>query len=189
MQKTAITLKNPALPGIIGLLNYDQQTGQVLSQLVETLLRRPESTLTIAEREILASYVSIENGCTFCSSSHGAAAAVNAGVDVVDYINNLRDFKIDPSLLSNKMRKLLVIASSVRKGGNHVTSEEIEAAKNEGATDAEIHDTVLIAAAFCMFNRYVDGLGTQCPTDPSAYVTTGQLLATKGYMLDLNFNK
>jgi hypothetical protein len=50
-----------------------------------------------------------------------------------------------------------------------------------GATDLEIHDTVLIAAAFCMYNRYVDGLATSAPRDPEFYIATGARLAEEGY--------
>jgi hypothetical protein len=57
----------------------------------------------------------------------------------------------------------------------------VEAARAEGATDLEIHDTVLIAAAFCMFNRYVDGLGTLAPTDPSVYDRTAERIVSVGY--------
>jgi hypothetical protein len=53
----------------------------------------------------------------------------------------------------------------------------------EGATDLEIHDTVLIAAAFCMFNRYVDGLGTSAPDDPAQYAASAQHLVRHGYQV------
>lgn len=182
MSQTHIKLENEQqLPGIIGLLNYDKQTALPLSFLAETLLRRPESTLSVGEREVIASYVSILNGCTFCSSSHGAAAASNLGVDTVEYINNLRNFNIADAHVSPKLRTLLEIAGAVQKGGKNVTNEMVAEAKSKGATDQEIHDTVLIAAAFCMYNRYVDGLGTQCPIEPEAYVEIGKRLATVGY--------
>jgi len=67
------------------------------------------------------------------------------------------------------MKALLAIAGKVQKGGKHVTAEDVERARSHGATDKEIHDTVLIAAAFCMFNRYVDGLDTWQPHDAEFY--------------------
>ncbi|MEO8660670.1 MAG: carboxymuconolactone decarboxylase, partial [Bryobacteraceae bacterium] len=73
------------------------------------------------------------------------------------------------------------IAGLVQKGGKHVRAEDIEAARQEGATDLEIHDTVLIAASFCMFNRYVDGLATWAPTDPDVYRQRAGRLAEMGY--------
>jgi alkylhydroperoxidase/carboxymuconolactone decarboxylase family protein YurZ len=79
------------------------------------------------------------------------------------------------------MRALLAIAGSVQKGGKEVTSGQIEDARNQGATDKEIHDTVLIAAAFCMFNRYVDGLATWAPSDPQLYRERSAKLAQIGY--------
>jgi hypothetical protein len=63
-----------------------------------------------------------------------------------------------------------------------VKPEQIEKAKSFGATDIEIHDTVLIAAAFCMFNRYVDGLGTWAPQDRNFYVERGPRRAAEGYL-------
>jgi hypothetical protein len=63
-----------------------------------------------------------------------------------------------------------------------VTADDVGRARKLGATDREIHDTVLIAAAFCMFNRYVDGLGTWQPIDPQAYREMGQRMARVGYV-------
>ncbi|MDZ7719748.1 MAG: hypothetical protein U5K72_13110 [Balneolaceae bacterium] len=76
----------------------------------------------------------------------------------------------------------LHIAKKVQILGNKVTDEDIKAAKEEGATDREIHDTVLITAAFCMYNRYVDGLGTWAPEEKEAYNETGKMLANEGYI-------
>jgi hypothetical protein len=70
----------------------------------------------------------------------------------------------------------------VQKGGKQVTTEDVARARQQGATDKEIHDTVLIAAAFCMFNRYVDGLGTWQPTDPEMYREMGKTMAHVGYV-------
>jgi hypothetical protein len=84
--------------------------------------------------------------------------------------------------LSEKMKALLTIAASVQKGGKHVTPEQIADARTMGATDREIHDTVLIAAAFCMFNRYVDGLATWAPKDRNIYVERGKRRAEEGYI-------
>ncbi|MGA8271713.1 MAG: hypothetical protein WB919_09165, partial [Candidatus Sulfotelmatobacter sp.] len=77
---------------------------------------------------------------------------------------------------------LLAIAGQVQKGGKHVTTEDIAQAREYGASDKEIHDTVLIAAAFCMFNRYVDGLATWQPRDPEIYREIGKQTAKLGYV-------
>ncbi len=166
-------------PGIRGLLEYRPDTAKPLSELAEVLLRGP-STLSSAEREIIASYVSYQNECHFCHHSHGAAAAhhLDGNLDLIDDIKqNFQKTKISP-----KLRKLLNIAKKVQILGNKVTEEHIKEAKTEGATDREIHDTVLIAAAFCMYNRYVDGLGTWAPKDKEAYNETGKMLAEQGYL-------
>lgn len=172
-----INLKNN-LPGIVGLMQYRPETAKPLNELAEILLRGP-STLTSAEREMIASHVSYRNECHFCHSCHGAAAAhhLDGNLDLLQDIKN--NFKT--TNISNKLRALLNIAEKVQILGNQVTQDDIDAAKTEGATDLEIHDTVLIAAAFCMYNRYVDGLGTWAPDEDAAYDETGRMLAHEGY--------
>lgn len=170
---------NNNFPGIVGLMKFRPDTAKPLNELAEILLRGP-STLTSAEREMIASYVSYQNECHFCHSSHGAAAAhhLDGNLDLLDDIKK----SFQKTEISPKLRKLLAIAKKVQILGNKVTAEDIEEAKNEGATDREIHDTVLIAAAFCMYNRYVDGLGTWAPEEKEAYDESGKMLANEGYL-------
>lgn len=170
---------NNKLPGIVGLMHFRPETAKPLNELAEVLLRGP-STLTSAEREMIASYVSHRNECHFCHSSHGAAAAhhLDGNLDLLDDIKK----GFETTEISGKLRALLNIAGKVQILGNRVTNEDIDAAKEKGATDLEIHDTVLIAAAFCMYNRYVDGLGTWAPEEKEAYDETGRMLAHEGYL-------
>jgi len=167
------------LPGILGPMATSPESTKALRELAEVLLRDP-NTLTSAEREIIATYVSSQNDCCFCQLSHGAAAAEYLGgnYELIDRIK--RNF--DAAEISEKLKALLEIARKVQKGGKQVTGEDVERAREHGATDKEIHDTVLIAAAFCMFNRYVDGLGTWQPTDPKAYREMGRVMAEVGYV-------
>lgn len=173
-----ITL-NSAEPGIRGLLRFRPETGRPLSELAEVLLRGP-STLTRGERELIAAYVSGLNDCHYCSSSHSATAAAQlpGGMALVDQVR--ADASQAP--VSAKLRALLVIAAAVQRGGHQVTDEQISNARAADATDLEIHDTVLIAAAFCMMNRYVDGLGTIAPDDPAVYAAGAQYLIHEGYV-------
>lgn len=174
-----IKLNNEQLPGIVGLLDYRPETAKPLSELAETLLRGP-STLTPGERELIAASVSHWNQCHFCHSAHGAAAAAHlkTGIGLLDDIKaGLPKFNISP-----KLRSLLQIARKVQQSGRQVTEADIRDARQQGATDREIHDAVLIAAAFCMFNRYVDGLGTWAPAADEAYIETGVKLASAGYL-------
>jgi len=166
------------LPGIIGLMAFRPEVAAPMRELSEFLLRGPNS-LTSAEREIIATYTSSQNGCYFCQMGHGAAAAHHLGgnLELIDQVK--RDFQTAP--ISSKLKALLAIAGHVQKGGKHVTPEDIERARQMGATDLEIHDTVLIAAAFCMYNRYVDGLATSAPRGPEAYLAMGARLAEQGY--------
>jgi uncharacterized peroxidase-related enzyme len=167
------------LPGIVGPLNFSPDTAKPLLDLAELLLRGPNS-LSSADREMIATYVSSRNDCCFCQLSHGAAAAEHLGgnYDLVDRMK--LDF--ESAEISPKLKALLAIAGKVQKGGKQVTGEDVARARQQGATDKEIHDTVLIAAAFCMYNRYVDGLATVQPSDPQAYREMGQRLAKEGYL-------
>lgn len=166
------------IPGIISLFMFRPETAGPLNELAEVLLRG-ESPLSEAERELIATYVSYLNDCMFCKSSHAAAARCLYGTDrhIVDEV--LKDVKQAP--ISDKMKALLNIAGKVQILGKEVKEEDVQKARDLGADDREIHDTVLIAAAFCMFNRYVDGLATLSPTDPRAYEEMGQRMATQGY--------
>ena len=173
-----IKLLNEELPGIVGLLNFRPETAKPLLELAEALLRGP-SPLTSGEREIIAASVSYWNGCHFCHTSHAAAAAAHLklGVDLIDDIKA----GLPQTEVSEKLRALLTIARHVQQNGKDVSEDDITKARNLGATDIEIHDTVLIAAAFCMYNRYVDGLGTWAPTSNEAYMEMGERMATVGY--------
>jgi uncharacterized peroxidase-related enzyme len=167
------------LPGIRGAMAFRPETAKPLNELVEILLRGPNS-LTPGERELIATYVSTENDCYYCQTIHGAIAAASLNGDEALVKKVKVDFR--NAAISDKLKALLVIAGQVQKGGKHVTTEAVIDAKKVGATDIEIHDTVLIAAAFCMFNRYVDGLGTTQPRDEAMYRERGKRVARDGYV-------
>jgi uncharacterized peroxidase-related enzyme len=150
-----------------------------MNDLVETLLCGPH-TLTLGERELIATYVSSLNDCHYCQSIHGAIAAAHLNGDEELVKRVKADFR--HAAISEKLKALLAIAAKVQKGGKNVTAEDISDARGEGATDLEIHDTVLIAAAFCMFNRYVEGLGTTQPRDEALYRERGKQVAREGYV-------
>lgn len=166
------------LPGIRGLVAFRPETGRSLYELAEALLVG-ESPLSRGERETLAAFVSRRNECGFCADSHAAAARHLLGEQggTVDAV--LADPASAP--VSTKLKALLAIAAKVQRSGRIVTEEDVTAARAEGATDREIHDTVLIAASFSMFNRYVDGLATLAPSDPAAYAEMGRRMAEGGY--------
>jgi len=169
------------MPGISGPLAFNPATAKPLLELAEVLLRSP-NTLTSAEREMIAAHVSYRNECDFCQLSHSAAAAahLNGNYDLVEQI------KVNPGSadVSDKLKALLTIAGKVQQSGKQVSAADVALARERGATDKEIHDTVLIAAAFCMYNRYVDGLATSQPRDREAYREMGEQLAHEGYVRD-----
>ena len=167
------------VPGILGPMLFRPETAKPLNELAELLLRGPNS-LSRAERELIATYVSSENDCFFCQTIHGAVAAHHLQGDETLVAETKR--APEKAAISAKLKALLAIAAKVQKGGKHVKPDDIARARQQGATDLEIHDTVLIAAAFCMYNRYVDGLATWAPQDPDVYRQQGARLATEGYI-------
>jgi len=166
------------LPGIRGPLAFRPETAKPLNDLVDVLLRGPHP-LSPGERELIATYVSAQNDCRYCQTIHGAIAA--------NYLGGNEELVLavkqnpDSAAVSAKLKALLAIAGKVRQSGKDVTAEDVERARQEGATDLEIHDTVLIAAVFCMCNRYVDGLATWAPDDPDFYRQRAAKVAAEGY--------
>lgn len=176
-------------PGIRSLFFFRPETAAPLCDLVEVLLRGP-STLERWERELIATRVSGLNECRYCTTSHAAFACAQAPGDVpLDLVRadviaapGSVGEEILAAPISDKLRALLAVAEAVQQTGRAVTPELVEAARAHGATDLELHDTVLIAAAFCMYNRYVDGLATIAPEDPENYTKRAEALARDGYL-------
>lgn len=165
------------LPGVTGLLEFRKDTSEPLRELTHILLRG-KSTLTEAERELIATAVSHKNECVYCTTSHAAAADAYFGDSIVTS-KVKEDYTQAP--ITDKMKSLLTIALQVQENGKKVTPLAIENAKNLGASDMEIHDTVMIAALFCFYNRYVDGLGTYAPSDAKYYTDMAWRLKENGY--------
>jgi uncharacterized peroxidase-related enzyme len=166
-------------PGIRGLLQFRPETGRPVIELVEVLLRG-QSTLSRGERELIAAYVSSRNQCRFCAWSHGAFAAAQlpGGMELVEQVRD----DLDGAPVPAKLAALLRIAEKVRRDGREVTSRDVAEARAAGASELEIHDTVLIAATFCMLNRYVDGLAAVTPDDPEAYAKMAERIVARGYL-------
>jgi uncharacterized peroxidase-related enzyme len=165
-------------PGIAGLLEFRPEMADPLTALAETLLRG-SSPLSRGERELIATVVSHRNECRFCRNSHGAVAR-----KLLHWSSEMLDEVLespDTAPISEKIRTLIRIAWKVQRDGRSVSEADISRARDEGADDTEIHDTVLIAAAFCMYNRYVDGLAAVTPEDQSVYDAIGTRLAENGY--------
>lgn len=169
---------NNDLPGIRGLMAFRPALSYPLNEFAEQLLRA-DNTLSRGDRELIATYVSYLNDCFFCQQAHGGIAQhyLECTTDFIDQVK--ADFHATD--LSPRLKALLVIAASVQRSGKAVTQEQVNIARDAGATDTEVHDTVLIAAAFCMFNRYVDGLGTWAPQDRNFYIQRGKQRADEGY--------
>ena len=172
----------PDMPGIRALMAYRPETALPINMLVEVLLQGP-STLTKGEREMIATRVSTLNDCKYCALIHGAIARAHLGDDAPLVAQVANDPASAP--VSDRMKALLGIAGKVQEGGHRVSEFDVAAARAHGATDLEIHDTVLIAAVFCMANRYVDGLATWAPDDPAIYAKAGAFRAANGFLAPL----
>ncbi len=173
----------PLSPEHIGIragFAFHPEIAKPMNELVEVLLTGP-STLSKGERELIAAFVSSRNCTHFCASIHGMIAAAHLNGDEALVKQVKTDFM--RAEISPKLKALLVIAGKVQQDGKLVTDADVQAARAEGATDLEIHDTVLIAAAFCMYNRYVDGLGMVQPDDEALYRERGRMVARNGYVL------
>lgn len=169
---------NNDFAGIRGLMAFRPETAEPLGMLANLLLRDTEG-LSPADRELIATHVSYLNDCFYCHNSHGEIACyyLDGDRELVDQVR--KNYQEAP--ISDKLKALLNIAGKVQKSGKAVLPEDVEKARAAGATDRDIHDTVLIAAAFCLFNRYVDGLGATTPTDLSTYAPRAKQIAERGY--------
>ena len=169
---------NNDLAGIRGLMAFRPETAEPMGALANALLKDEEG-LNPAERELIATHVSYLNDCFYCHHSHGEIACyyLHGDRELVEQVR--KDY--EHAAISEKLKALLTIAAKVQQSGKSVTPPDIERAREKGATDKDIHDTVLIAAAFCMFNRYVDGLAANTPTDLSTYPPRAKQVAEQGY--------
>lgn len=169
------------MPGITAGLAFRPETAKPMRELAHVLLHTSGNRgFSSRDRELVASFVSSRNTCYFCQASHGAAAAHLNGGDASLVDSVCRNYKT--AAISDKLRALLAIAEQVQMDGKRVTKELVDEARKHGATDLDIHDTVLIAAAFCMYNRYVDGLATWQPHEPQMYAQMGKRMAEEGYV-------
>jgi uncharacterized peroxidase-related enzyme len=166
-------------PGILGPMTFRPETAAPINELVNILLRG-ESTLSPGEREMIATHVSWRNDCYFCQTIHGAVAAAQLDHDEA-LVEKVKTDWLNADI-SPKLKALLNIAGKVQQGGKLVSEDDVVLARQMGATDREIHDTVLIAAVFCMCNRYVDGLGTWAPEDKDIYRARAERIKELGYV-------
>jgi uncharacterized peroxidase-related enzyme len=169
------------MPGITAGFAFRPDTAKPMRELAHTLLHTSGNDgFSSRDRELVAAFVSSRNTCYFCQTSHGAAAShLNGGsADLVESV--CRDYR--SAAISEKLKALLAIAEQVQIDGKRVTKELVDAAREHGATDLDIHDIVLIAAAFSMYNRYVDGLATVQPRNEAMYVEMGKRMAEQGYV-------
>lgn len=169
------------MPGITAGFARRPETAKPMRELAHVLLHKSGNEgFSSGERELVAAFVSSRNTCYFCQTSHGAAATHLHGGDADVVTAVCSDYTTAP--ISNKLKALLAIAEQVQVDGKRVTKELVDRARAEGATDLDIHDTVLIAAAFSMYNRYVDGLATWQPREPGMYAQMGKRMAEQGYV-------
>ncbi|KOX34863.1 carboxymuconolactone decarboxylase [Saccharothrix sp. NRRL B-16348] len=177
-----VTMPAQAFPGTPGLMQYRLETGTPLSELAEVLLRDANS-LTRSERELMAAYASSLNDCYFCTSTHGQMSVQQSADPDARAVLEKVLADLDSAPVSPRIKALLRIAGAVQESGRAVTADMVAVAREHGATDTEIHDTVLIGAAFAMYNRYCDGLAAVVPEDPASYVPMAAMIIRDGYSM------
>ncbi len=173
----------PRYAGIASLFEFRPAAAKPLRELCDVLLRAP-SSLTVGERELIAAFVSVRNGCVFCSNLHRAMATaeLEGAGEILELAKDDSGRAPISAKISAKLQSLLAIADLVRVRGSDVTDAAVAHARAQGATDLEIHDTVLIAATFCLVNRYVDGLAAPTPPQGPVYEGIAKRLLEHGYV-------
>ena len=175
----------PDVPRIGVAMRLTPGLGVHLRGLADEILVHdyPGATLQRHEREMLATAVSAANDCLFCMDSHGAFANAlleKAGAtDLVPMIDVIKDGSSDG--LSDKMCALLHIARTVQRDPRGLAEVDVDAATAAGATDADIQLAILIASAFSMYNRLVDGFRTRTAPTTEAYRARAVEIAEHGY--------
>lgn len=175
----------PDVPGIGTAIRLTPGLGVHLRGLADELLVHdyPGATLSRVEREMLATVVSAGNDCFFCMDSHAAHAAAlidrDGASELLPFLDELKQGSVEG--LDEKMRALVRIASTVRGEPRELSAADVAAARAAGATDADVQLAVLIAAAFSMYNRMVDGFRAQTPPTAEAYRARASEIADFGY--------
>ncbi len=163
----------PDVPGIVAAMRLTPGLGVHLRALADELLVNdyPGATISRAEREMLATAVSAGNDCFFCMDSHAAHATAllerSGETDLVPLLDELKLGALDG--FDPKMRSLLHVARTVGRAPRELTADDVAAASTAGATDADVQLAVLIASAFSMYNRMVDGFRARTPASIGAY--------------------
>jgi uncharacterized peroxidase-related enzyme len=175
----------PDVPGILAAIRLTPGLGVHLRGLADELLVNdfPGATIRRGEREMLATAVSAANDCFYCMDSHGAfASAVLERSGATELLPLVETIKLGSSEgFDDKMRALLHIARTVRREPRDLTAADVAAAHDGGASDADVQLAVLIAAAFSMYNRMVDGFRARTPPTAEAYRSRAAEIAEHGY--------
>jgi uncharacterized peroxidase-related enzyme len=175
----------PDVPGIGAAMRLTPELGLHLRGLADAVLVHdyPGATITRAEREMLATALSASNDCFYCMDSHAEhASAVLERDGGTERAALLEDLKLGALHgLDRKMQALVQIARTVGRRSRDLSAEDVEAARAAGATDADVQLAVLIASAFSMYNRLVDGFRARTPTNPEAYRERAAEIAEHGY--------
>jgi uncharacterized peroxidase-related enzyme len=177
----------PDVPGIVAAMRLTPGLGTHLRALADELLVNdyPGATIDRAEREMIATAVSASNDCFFCMDSHAAhATAVLERAGEPERAAVLDTIKLGRSDgLDERMAALLHIARTVAQAPRTLTADDVRAANDAGASDADVQLAVLIAGAFAMYNRLVDGFRARTPGSPDAYRSRAAEIAERGYSL------
>jgi uncharacterized peroxidase-related enzyme len=180
----------PDAPGITAAIRLTPGLGIHLRGLADELLVHdfPGATLSRAEREMIAAATSAANDCFFCMDSHAAhATALLERGGATEFVPVLDEIKLGSfERLDDKMRALIEIAGKVRREARDLTAADVAVAQAAGATDADVQLAVLIAAAFSMYNKMVEGFRAKTPPNVEVYRGRAAEIADHGYSVPVD---
>jgi uncharacterized peroxidase-related enzyme len=166
-------LPENARPGLI--LKPHPESGALVMRLTEVLLRGP-STMTPAQRELIAAYTSAVNACEFCYGAH-AATAEALGVDE-RWLTRLID-DVDTAPVDDKLKPILRYVRRLTRHPSSVRQQDVDAIFAAGWDEDAFYHVVAICGLFNFYNRLIDGYGVKSTPDYRKRV--GERLAEHGY--------
>jgi len=163
-------------PGLDKVFRRFPHTVRPLLEYHDRLLRDP-SPLTVAERELIAAYVSGLNACTYCHGAHTVAARA-FGVDAEVFDGLMAD--LESSGVDDKLKPILAYVGKLTKAPAMMTEKDAQRVYDAGWDEQALFDAVSVCGLFNFMNRLVEGLGIEF--DAAYAGESSRRLAEHGYL-------
>eukprot|EP00439_Symbiodinium_sp_Y106_P088726 s1_g1262.t1 len=161
--------------GVADVFLRDAELYGPMLKFIEAVMTRA-SALTVAEREIIASYVSHLNGCDFCVGVHHATLkALKTGDDILEQLTD----GPRSSVIDERLKAILTFAEKLTKDPHGIGPSDFDPLRAAGWDDQAIEDAINVVSLFAYVNRLVDATGVK--GSPDYFVTVGDMLASQGY--------